>query len=212
MPDGRPLNPGDGWVSRLCFEPRIGSAALQAMLALHIASGRLAILLNSTPQSAVVRDDRVVEVRLQTVASDASARAAMVAELAEVTIRARFFLDATELGDLLPLTGTEYVTGAESRADTGEPDAPPGARPGEVQSFTYCFAVEYCPGERHVIEKPLAMSTCAMHNRTPWCCANGTAARARSRCSRRVSPACRSGRVAGCSHRRCSTRTGTWPA
>lgn len=154
MPDGRPLNPGDGWVSRLCFEPRIGLAALQAMLAPHIASGRLAILLNSTPQSAVMRDDRVVEVRLQTVASDASARAAMVAELAEATIRARFFLDATELGDLLPLTGTEYVTGAESRADTGEPDAPPEARPGEVQSFTYCFAVEYCPGERHVIEKP----------------------------------------------------------
>ncbi|MFE3425582.1 hypothetical protein ACFXOL_22325 [Streptomyces californicus] len=30
-------------------------------------------------------------------------------------------MDATELGDLLPLTGAEHVTGFESRRDTGEP-------------------------------------------------------------------------------------------
>ncbi|BCX03665.1 MAG: FAD-dependent oxidoreductase [Candidatus Roseilinea sp.] len=145
MPDGRPLNPGDGWVSRLCFEPSVGLAALQTMLAPHVANGRLIALLNHAPTSAIVQDDRVIEVRLQTTAA---------AEPLEATIRARFFLDATELGDLLPLTGTAYVTGAESRAETGEPDAPPEARPGEVQSFTYCFAVECCPGEYHVIEKP----------------------------------------------------------
>ncbi len=144
MPDGQPLNPGDGWVSRLCFEPRVGLTVLQTMLAPHIVSSRLVVLLNHAPKSAVVHDDRVTEVRLCTTAD----------EPAEATIRACFFLDATELGDLLPLTGTEYVTGAESRADTGEPDAPPEARPGEVQGFTYCFAVEYCPGEHHVIEKP----------------------------------------------------------
>ena len=36
------------------------------------------------------------------------------------TIHASYFLDATEQGDLLPLTGAEYVTGFESRKQTGE--------------------------------------------------------------------------------------------
>ncbi len=40
-----------------------------------------------------------------------------------LTIKAKYFLDATDLGDLLPLTQTDYVTGAESQADTGEPNA-----------------------------------------------------------------------------------------
>ncbi|MCS6940276.1 MAG: FAD-dependent oxidoreductase, partial [Roseiflexus sp.] len=72
----------------------------------------------------------------------------------DVTITAPFFLDATDLGDLLPLVGAPWVTGAESRDDTGEADAPEAARPGEVQGFTFCFAVEYCPGEDHTIPKP----------------------------------------------------------
>ena len=38
----------------------------------------------------------------------------------EVTLGARFFIDATELGDLLPLTKTEFVVGAEAASDTGE--------------------------------------------------------------------------------------------
>ncbi len=143
MSDGAPLNPGDGWVSRMCFEPRVGVQVLQAMLASHVASGRLTILLEHAPVSAQVENDRVTSVETRRSAS-----------LQITAIRAQYFLDATELGDLLPLTGTDYVTGAESRHDTGEPDAPLEARPGEIQGFTYCFAVEHCPGESHVIEKP----------------------------------------------------------
>ena len=32
----------------------------------------------------------------------------------EVTVSGAYFIDATELGDLLPLTKTEYVTGFEA--------------------------------------------------------------------------------------------------
>jgi hypothetical protein len=52
-------------------------------------------------------------------------------------------LDATELGDLLPLARVEYVTGFEARK-----------QPHNMQSFTCCFAMDYLPGEDHTIEKP----------------------------------------------------------
>ena len=53
-------------------------------------------------------------------------------------------LDATELGDLLPLTGTEYTVGAESVDQSGEPHAQPHRPMAHcVQSITYVFAMEH---------------------------------------------------------------------
>ncbi len=71
-------------------------------------------------------------------------------------VRPRMVIDATELGDLLPLAGAEYVLGAESKAETGEPHAQPVEPKAHcVQSFTYTFVVERTTtGERHVIPKP----------------------------------------------------------
>jgi hypothetical protein len=54
-----------------------------------------------------------------------------------VTIMAHYVLDATEEGDLLPLTGCESVVGAESAAITGEPHALDGpADPLDQQAIT----------------------------------------------------------------------------
>src|SRR5262249_50236239 len=69
-------------------------------------------------------------------------------------IHARYILDATEQGDILPLTKTEYVTGFESRKQTGELHAPEAAQPDNIQSFTACFAIEYLKDQDHTIEKP----------------------------------------------------------
>ncbi len=146
MPDGQPLNPGNAWVSRLCFEPLVGTKVIRKMLRPFERAGRLKILLEHRPVAAKVIGEEVREVRLE-------------APHTHTTIRADLFLDATDLGDLLPLTHTPFVMGAESRFDTGEPHAPDVAKPNEVQSFTACFAVEYCPGESHVIPKPEGYET-----------------------------------------------------
>ena len=137
------LNPGNGSVSRLCHEPRVGLAALEEMLAVHVAAGRLRILLEHRAVSADTARDRVAAV---------SVRSSQTGS--EVVLRAPLFVDATELGDLLALTHTEFVTGAESRRTTGEPHAPDVARPGNQQAFTRCFAVDYHDGEDHIIDKP----------------------------------------------------------
>ena len=143
MPDGAPLNPGNGWVSRLCFEPRVALAVLEAMLAPHREAGRLTVLLEHAPVAAKVDGDAVRSVRLRGPDGD------------PVDIVAPFVLDATDTGDLLPLTGTAFVTGAESRDDTDEPHARPGPPdPRAVQSFTVPLAVAFVPGARRIVPRP----------------------------------------------------------
>lgn len=137
------LNPGNGWVSRLCFEPRVGLEVIREMLAPYISSGNLFILLQCKPIGCYVKANKLQSVKMKN-------------RLGEVfEIRASFFLDATELGDLLPLAGIPYAIGAEAKEETGEPHASiDGPHPERVQSFTYCFVVEYREGEKHIIPKP----------------------------------------------------------
>lgn len=138
------LNPGSGWVSKLCHEPRVGHAVLSGMLMPAVAAGNLAILLDRKPVSADTDGDKV---RSVTLLNTRTGR--------QETISAKYILDATELGDLLPLTGTEYVSGAESQRDTGEPHALAGdPDPDCVQGFTWCFAMGYDPAGDHTIGKP----------------------------------------------------------
>ena len=71
------------------------------------------------------------------------------------TVAATIFLDATDLGDLLPLCGVSWVVGAEAKSDTEEPHAEDVADPGHIQPVTVAIAVERRPdGESHVIPRP----------------------------------------------------------
>ncbi len=138
----RELNPGGGHVSRLCHEPRVAVAVLDAMIAPHRASGRLRVLQPYRPVAADTDGDRVEAVTLAH--RDTGER---------LTVSAPYVLDATETGELLPLTGTEYVTGFESRSATGEPSAPDQAQPGNMQAVSVCFAIDHVDGD-HTIDKP----------------------------------------------------------
>jgi hypothetical protein len=137
----RYLNPGAGRVSKLCHEPRVALAVIESMLAPYRASGRLTLLTECVPVAATTDRDRVTSVTARGPAGD-------------VSIEAGYYLDATETGDLLPLTGTEFVTGFESRAATGEPHAPVEAQPDNNQAVSVCFALEHRAGEDHTIDKP----------------------------------------------------------
>lgn len=137
------LNPGNGWVSPLCHEPRVALAALEEMLAPFVSGGRITILREHKPVAVDVDGDHVRAVALRDLTTGAS-----------TTVSADYFIDATELGDLLPLSGTEYVTGFEAQAQTGEPSAPAEAQPNNVQAFSVCFALDHREGEDHTIDRP----------------------------------------------------------
>jgi hypothetical protein len=137
------LNPGDGSVSRLCHEPKVALTVLNNLLAPYISSGKLILLLNHKVSSAEVNGDFVKSLTVKDLRNNKTRK-----------LSATYFVDATELGDLLPLTGAEFVTGTESKSETGEIHAPEIADPNNVQSFTACFAMDYVPGENHTIQKP----------------------------------------------------------
>lgn len=137
------FNPGGGSVSALTHEPPVSLAVIEQLLAPWISSGQLILFLKHRPEAADIQGDTVRSVRLKDLESGSTR-----------TITAPYFIDATEQGDLLPLTKTEFVTGFESRKETGEPSAPDAAQPDNIQAFTVCFAVSYHAGEDHTIDKP----------------------------------------------------------
>jgi len=139
----RRLNPGASFVSALSHEPRVALAVLDAMLAPHRSAGRVRVRHAHVAEAALCDGDRVQAVRLRDVATGS-----------ERVVWADWVLDATETGELLPLAGAEYVTGFESRDETGEPHAPPEAQPLNMQPVTACFAMDHLEGEDHTIERP----------------------------------------------------------
>ena len=156
-----PLNPGSGWVSRLCFEPRVGLQVLEEMLAPHVDAGRLRILLNHTPLSADVRGGRIIGVTLGG------------PEESRVELRAAVYLDASELGDLLALSGAPYVTGAEAVEDTGEPHASTERGAAAARAELYLLLSGGITARVRTTPSASRTVTITTARRSPsaWCCA-----------------------------------------
>lgn len=137
------LNPGNAMVSALCHEPRVSLAVLQEMLAPYISSGKLTLLLEHKISSAEYAGNKVKALKAQSLRSGRN-----------LILSAPYFVDATETGELLPMTGTEFVMGTESRNETRELHAPLKADPDNQQAFTVCFAMDYVPGSNNIGDKP----------------------------------------------------------
>ena len=122
-------NPGDGWVSRLCVEPRVAAAYIERLLAPLVDNGSLRILRGTRPTSVAREGRRIVS--------------ALVVDAggAPTAIDAPWFLDATDTGELLHLAGLPYRLGKEARGEFGEPDAPLVADRLDQQPVTVVMAL-----------------------------------------------------------------------
>lgn len=152
------LNPGNGWVSHLCAEPRVFHEVLRGMLEPMVAKGLVTVLLGHRPVSARTSGDRIDAVEFFNVSTGG-----------KVWIEAELILDATETGDVYPLAGVEHMLGSESREHFGELHALPrsqiaamkkvpegaieeagrvdtGGDPYDQQACSWCFAIEHVPG------------------------------------------------------------------
>ncbi|MDO5535289.1 MAG: FAD-dependent oxidoreductase [Propionibacteriaceae bacterium] len=137
------LNPGAGWVSKLCHEPRVAVDVIDELLAPHIASGMLTVVQPARPVAAQTDGDRITSVTFDRLTRGE-----------QVTLTADYVLDATETGDLLALAGVEYAIGFESQAEHNEPSAPPQAQPDNIQAVSVCFAIDHTAGEDFTIDRP----------------------------------------------------------
>ena len=152
------LNPGAGHVSKLCHEPRVAVAVIDSMLLPYIGSGLLVIKKRTKVVSCELDDRQHVQsVTFRHLDNDAI-----------FTIYPKYVVDATELGELLPLTNTPYVTGFESKRNTGEPSAPEEAQPDNSQAVSICFAVDHIEGEDHTIPKPAEYDSWRKYHPAFW--------------------------------------------
>jgi hypothetical protein len=139
--DEATFNPGNAWVSNLCFFPQVAADAINALIAPYVASQQLTVLYDTLPIAVSKKDATITHISCR--------GSAQVYEIIPQQV-----IDASEQGDLLALANLAYVTGAEAHSDTGEHNAPLVARPHEIQGFTFGFAVEFCPHQSHIIIKP----------------------------------------------------------
>ncbi|HZY60876.1 MAG TPA: FAD-dependent oxidoreductase [Edaphobacter sp.] len=128
------FNPGNCWVSRLCFEPKPAVEVLQSMLQPQIEKGRLKVWVHTVPVR-VDRQGRKIE----------SVQAYDLSHKTWLRLEGKYFVDATEWGDLLPLSDLPFRVGAEAKSETHERNAADKADPLAVQSFTYPFILLNAP-------------------------------------------------------------------
>jgi hypothetical protein len=138
------FNPGGPWNAnqpQFSVEPKRADAVLKAMLA---ESPRITVHYSTRVTGAAMNGDAIQSLT------------AVDAHGVSTTFEAAFFLDATDLGDLLPLAlePHEWVIGTESHADTDEADAAGAAHANWIQPITFCIALEHRPSGDFTIAKP----------------------------------------------------------
>lgn len=133
--------PGGSSVSRLSHPPRLALQYLTEMLEPYEKNGNLKIYYFCTLKKAETSGDDIKSVSL-------------ISGETEYVVAAPYFLDATDEGDLIEKSGTEYVTGAESKAMTGEASALDVYRPDDRQPVTWSLAFENRLKGDYVIDKP----------------------------------------------------------
>jgi hypothetical protein len=109
---------------------------LEAMLAEYVERGNLQILTEHYPVAADTEKTKVRSVALVNLRSGEN-----------VSVSAGYFIDATELGELLPLTKTEFVTGAESKTKPASRARKRRASRRTRRRFSVCYAMSFHAGE-----------------------------------------------------------------
>lgn len=127
-----------GWVSHTLFEPSVGNNILQEMADIP----NLDIAFKATYTEVVKAGEGWSITYNQNGKS--------------FTTKTNILIDATEIGELLPLVGADFRLGMDAKSDTGEKEAPETAN-GIVQDLTYVLLLEDVgtkKGGKGLVRKP----------------------------------------------------------
>lgn len=120
-----------GWVSHTLFEPSIGNKFLQEMAAIPNFNISFNALYTDVKKATELNSAQEGE-RWQVT---------YVQNKKTYTTTAKILIDATEIGELLPLVGAEFRLGMDAKSDTHEKEAPETAN-SIVQDLTYVLILE----------------------------------------------------------------------
>ncbi|MEX0362102.1 MAG: FAD-dependent oxidoreductase, partial [Allomuricauda sp.] len=135
---GGPKAVATGWVSHTLFEPSVGRSILTEMANLDNLD-----IAYEADFSKVEKVDEKWLVRYKKKGKSFSTKASIL-------------IDATETGELLPLVGADFRLGMDSKADTGEKEAPENAN-SIVQDLTYVAILKDVGDEKNrrgLVKKP----------------------------------------------------------
>ena len=135
-------NPGHATVSRLSAPPKIFLKHFEKMLEPYL-NKQLTLFLNHSLVSAEVTNHVIKSIEI--INQDTNEKSIIIGHV---------FIDATDTGELLPLSKTKFKVGRESKFETNEPNAGETEDSQDIQPVTWVAALEYCEGESHIIEKP----------------------------------------------------------
>lgn len=110
-----------GWVSNVQFEPSVGNNIMKAIVA---KEKNLSVTYGFYPVAVKQNEDKSWTLTAQNDKNE------------QLTVHAKFIIDATELGDVAKMAGIKYDVGMEARANTGE-DIAPEVSNNIVQDITY---------------------------------------------------------------------------
>ncbi len=142
-----------GWVSNTQFEPHIGDRIFKSMAS---AEPQLSVIYGYHLTKVLKQGNKVIGAIFEN------------EQMERLTIHAKVVIDATDLGDALPMAGAAYDLGMEARSVTGEENAPETAN-NIVQDLTWTAVLkDYGTGADKTIKKPenynpeLFRGSCAM--------------------------------------------------
>ena len=133
--------PGGSEVSFVAHPPKLALSILEEMLAPYVDAGNLKVYTEAKLLDCITEGDAILGVIYEINGE-------------QVRFEGDYYLDGTDIGDLIKLSGAEYRVGAESREETGEEDAPLVADPEDMQAYIYSACIENRREGDYTIEKP----------------------------------------------------------
>ena len=129
---GSPM-PGKPMHGPTTFRPAEAEAIFREMLQPYIASGQVALRLNHIPVSALKSENRVTGMTFRSDKGDT------------LEVKAALTIDASDWGDVVQLSGTEFEVGPDPKSRYGEPHAQEDVSvnpPNEMNPLTWTLIVE----------------------------------------------------------------------
>jgi hypothetical protein len=141
---GSPM-PGKPMHGPTTFRPAEAEAIFREMLQPYIASGQVTLRLNHIPLSALKSENQVTGMTFRSDQGDT------------LEVKAALTIDASDWGDVVQLSGTEFEVGPDPQSRYGEPHAQADVSvnpPNEMNPLTWTLIVEQSPNDTPIPAPP----------------------------------------------------------